>query len=127
MTFSTPTDADYIESVDFFDSDWIKTGMKEDRLVYRHFFNERTHKALFYAARRQRRLGLEAQDPADMQIMIGSQWWCLRRRTVEGCSISSASGPTWCASSAPPGSRTRRSSRRWCATWCPTGRSARAR
>ncbi|MCB1331313.1 MAG: glycosyl transferase, partial [Maritimibacter sp.] len=57
-------DVDYIESVDFFDSDWIKTGIKEDRLVYRHYFNERTHKALFYASLEwQRRLGLRRKIP----------------------------------------------------------------
>ena len=77
-------DVDYIESFDFFESDWIKTGIKEDRLVYRHFFNERQNKTLFYASlRTQRRLGLERVVPADIQVMIGSQWWCLRRRTVE--------------------------------------------
>ena len=77
-------EADYIESFDFFNSDWIKTGMKGERLIYRHFFNERTHKRLFYAAfNLQRRLGLKRAIPADLQIMIGSQWWCLRRRTVE--------------------------------------------
>ena len=77
-------DCDYIESFDFFESDWIKTGMKEERLVYRHFFNERTHKKLFYNSWwAQRKLGLERQIPADLQIMIGSQWWCLRRRTIE--------------------------------------------
>jgi hypothetical protein len=31
----------------------------------------------------QRRLELERKVPADIQVMIGSQWWCLRRRTVE--------------------------------------------
>ena len=77
-------DVDYIESVDFFSSGWIKTGIKEDRLIYRHFFNERTHKALFYTALDwQRRLGLKRKIPEDLQIMIGSQWWCLRRRTIE--------------------------------------------
>ncbi len=77
-------DRDFIESVDFFDSDWIKTGMKEDRLIYRHFLNERKHKALFYASvELQRRLGLKRSIPADIRMQIGSQWWCLRRRTVE--------------------------------------------
>ncbi|MCH2164756.1 MAG: beta-1,6-N-acetylglucosaminyltransferase [Marinovum sp.] len=77
-------DSDYIESFDFFESDWIKTGIKEERLIYRHHFNERTHKRLFYAEMNvQRRLGLKRKVPADLQIMIGSQWWCLRRRTVE--------------------------------------------
>ncbi|PVA07571.1 DUF5928 domain-containing protein [Thalassorhabdomicrobium marinisediminis] len=77
-------DCDYIESFDFFESDWIKTGMKEERLIYRHFFNERTQKTLFYNAWwLQRKLKLERKIPADLQIMIGSQWWCLRRRTIE--------------------------------------------
>jgi hypothetical protein len=77
-------DKDFIEGFDFFESDWIKTGMKEDRLHYRHFFNERKHKRLFYLSLDlQRRLGLAREVPSDMQIMIGSQWWCLRRQTVE--------------------------------------------
>ncbi len=77
-------DVDFIESVDFFESDWIKTGMKEDRLIYRHYLNERKHKALFYATvNLQRRLGLKRAIPSDIQVQIGSQWWCLRRRTIE--------------------------------------------
>lgn len=77
-------DVDYCESFDFFSSDWIKTGMKEDRLIYRHFFNERTQKWWFYTSYEwQKRLGLTRKIPSDLQIMIGSQWWCLRRRTIE--------------------------------------------
>ncbi|MFB2532200.1 DUF5928 domain-containing protein [Paracoccus sp. p4-l81] len=77
-------DVDYIESFDFFGSDWIKTGIKEERLIYRHWFNERNSKGLFYASMNlQRRLGLARKVPADLDIMIGSQWWCLRRPTVE--------------------------------------------
>ncbi|QYK43126.1 MAG: glycosyl transferase [Paracoccaceae bacterium] len=77
-------DADFIESFDFFKSDWIKTGIKEERLIYRHWFNERTRKAMFYASMSwQKRLGLTRKVPADIQMMIGSQWWCLRRRTIE--------------------------------------------
>ncbi|MDW4549974.1 DUF5928 domain-containing protein [Defluviimonas sp. D31] len=82
--FLDAEDVDYVESFDFFDSDWIKTGIKEDRLIYRHPFNERRHKRLFYASLNlQRRLGLRRTPPADLQMMIGSQWWCLRRHTVE--------------------------------------------
>jgi hypothetical protein len=82
--FLDAEDADYIESVDFFASDWIRTGIKEERLVYRHWFNERKAKRLFYASLAlQQRLGLRRAAPADLQVMIGSQWWCLRRRTVE--------------------------------------------
>ncbi len=77
-------DCDFVESFDFFDSDWIKTGMKEERLTYRHFFNERTNKTLFYASvNLQKKLGLKREIPSDVQVQIGSQWWCLRRRTVE--------------------------------------------
>ncbi len=77
-------DQDFIESVDYFNSDWIKTGWKEERLIYRHWFNERTQRKLFYAMFNvQKRLGLTRRIPADLQIYIGSQWWCLRRRTVE--------------------------------------------
>ncbi|WP_347137846.1 DUF5928 domain-containing protein [Paracoccus sp. SSK6] len=77
-------DCDYIESFDFFDSDWIKTGIKEERMVYRHWFNERNNKRLFYASMKaQRWLGLDRKLPKGLQIMIGSQWWCLRRHTVE--------------------------------------------
>jgi hypothetical protein len=82
--FLDAADRDYIESHDFFASDWIKTGLREERLIYRHVFNERRRKALFYAAIEcQKRLGLARRIPEDLQIMIGSQWWCLRRRTIE--------------------------------------------
>ena len=82
--FLDAEDVDYIESFDYFESDWIKTGMKEERLIYRHFFNERKNKWLFYAsAKVQEKLRLQRDIPSDIQIQIGSQWWCLRRRTVE--------------------------------------------
>lgn len=77
-------DVDYIESFDFFESGWIKTGIREERLIYRHWFNERRRKRLFYLSLDlQRRLGLQRRIPADIQVQIGSQWWCLRRRSVE--------------------------------------------
>lgn len=82
--FLDERDADFIESFDFFKSDWIKTGLKGDRLVFRHLFNERKHKALFYASvDLQRRLGMQRPIPPDIEVQIGSQWWCLRRRTIE--------------------------------------------
>lgn len=82
--FLDRTDCDYIESFDFFTSDWIKTGMRDERLIYRHWFNERTQKWRFYTSIEwQRRLKLARKVPHDLQMMIGSQWWCLRRRTIE--------------------------------------------
>ena len=77
-------DVDYIESHDFFDSNWIKTGFREERLIYRHYFNERTQKRRFYTALElQKRFGMTRKIPDDLQVMIGSQWWCLRRQTIE--------------------------------------------
>ena len=82
--FLDRNDKDYVESFDFHDSEWIKTGFKQERLIYRHWFNERTQKRRFYwSFWAQRRLGFTRAVPADLQIMIGSQWWCLRRRTIE--------------------------------------------
>ncbi|WP_152466939.1 DUF5928 domain-containing protein [Sulfitobacter sp. THAF37] len=82
--FLDDNEADFIESFDYFQSDWIKTGWREERLIYRHWFNERTQKKRFYwMFEVQKRLGLTRNIPADLQVMIGSQWWCLRRRTVE--------------------------------------------
>lgn len=34
--FLDQDDCDYIESFDYFESNWIKTGWKEERLIYRH-------------------------------------------------------------------------------------------
>ena len=83
-SFLDREEVDYIESFDFFASDWIKTGIKEERLIYRHWFNERNSKRLFYASMTmQEKLGLARKVPADIQMQIGSQWWCLRRRTIE--------------------------------------------
>ncbi|PWK62199.1 DUF5928 domain-containing protein [Roseicyclus mahoneyensis] len=77
-------DRDYVESFDFHSSDWIKTGFKDERLIYRHWFNERTQKWLFYRSfKMQKALGLTRRIPADIEVMIGSQWWCLRRCTIE--------------------------------------------
>ncbi|MEQ6249310.1 DUF5928 domain-containing protein [Sulfitobacter sp. HNIBRBA3233] len=82
--FLDDNDADFIESFDYFESDWIKTGWKEERLIYRHWFNERTQKKWFYTMfEAQKRLGLKRDIPKDIQVMIGSQWWCLRRQTIE--------------------------------------------
>ncbi len=82
--FLDASDVDYIESFDFFESDWIKTGIKEERLIYRHYFNERTHKWLFYKSLwLQEKTGPQPRDPGRPADQIGSQWWCLRRRTIE--------------------------------------------
>ncbi len=75
---------DYIETQDFFRSGWIKTGLKAERVLYRHPFNERAQPGLFAASLElQRRFRLERRLPRDLPLRIGSQWWCLRRQTAE--------------------------------------------
>ena len=75
---------DFIESHNFLDSDWIRTGLKEERLIYRHWFNERRRKSAFYASLDlQRKLGLRRRLPENLTIRIGSQWWALRSSTVD--------------------------------------------
>lgn len=82
--FLDATPVDHVESVDFHTSGWIRTGIVEERIHYRHFFNERRHKWLFETSLAlQRRFGLGRRPPEDLQMMIGSQWWCLRRSTIE--------------------------------------------
>lgn len=75
---------DYIEHQDFYNSGWIKTGMIKDRLRYRHPFNERSQVRLFYGFYElQKILKWHREVPKELQMKIGSQWWCLRRSTVE--------------------------------------------
>ncbi len=82
--FLDENDRDYVECFDFFRSDWIKTGFKKERLIYRHFFNERTQKWWFYKSfEMQKKFNLTRDVPKDIQVRIGSQWWCLRRKTIE--------------------------------------------
>ncbi len=82
--FLDSSECDYIEHNDFFKSNWIKTGLKEERLIYRYWFNERTQSRLYYASLAiQQKLKLTRKIPGDIEVMIGSQWWCLRRQTIE--------------------------------------------
>ncbi len=76
-------DRDHIETEDFY-GDWIRTGMREDRLIYRHWFNERKRKKLFYASLAlQRRFGWSREMPEGLDMRIGSQWWVLRAATID--------------------------------------------
>ncbi|MBL4556202.1 MAG: hypothetical protein JKP98_00140 [Rhodobacteraceae bacterium] len=60
-----PADRDHIEAVDFFTSGWIRTGLQEERLIYRHFVNERRRRRTFYAMLAvQQTLGLRRPLPA---------------------------------------------------------------
>ena len=75
---------DVIETHDFFTGGWVRTGLKEERLIYRHWFNERERPGAFYGMLNlQRRMGWKREPPAGLKMRIGSQWWALRAATVE--------------------------------------------
>ncbi|WP_136808912.1 beta-1,6-N-acetylglucosaminyltransferase [Desulfosediminicola flagellatus] len=66
------------------DAQWIKGGMREDRYLYRHFFNFKTQPWIF---RRtywlQRFFGIKHKLPSPIErIYFGSQWWCLPATSV---------------------------------------------
>ncbi|MEM7507230.1 MAG: DUF5928 domain-containing protein [Pseudomonadota bacterium] len=76
--------SDFIEINDFYDGGWIRTGPAIERLIYRHWFNERERKWLFYTSMNlQRRMGWERKPPKDLSMRIGSQWWLLRASTID--------------------------------------------
>ena len=113
--FLDDRDRDYVESFDFMTSDWIKTGFKEERLIYRHWFNERTQKWLFYRSfELQRWLRPQASRPGrHRRVQIGSQWWCRAAARSRRSSILRRTPRTWCVFAQRPGIReyrTRRSS-----------------
>lgn len=91
-----PGRLDYIETQDFFTSGWIKTGLKEERVIYRHPFNERSQRVLFYGwLMAQQWLGLTRPVPRGLKLRIGSQWWCLRRATAQALLDLSRAKPGW--------------------------------
>lgn len=74
---------DWIEHHDLLASDWIGTGLRAERIAYRHWWNERRRRGLFYASLAvQKALRLRRSPPAGLRVQIGSQWWVLRRETI---------------------------------------------
>ncbi len=74
---------DFIESVTTGDVPWIVGGLAEERFTLRFPFSWRRQRRLFDGyVRLQRRLGLRRRIPAGLVPHMGSQWWCLTRRTL---------------------------------------------
>ncbi len=75
---------DYIETSEFYNGGWIKTGPHIERIRFYHFINERKYKPIFYWSYGvQRMMNIDRKPPEGVVMSIGSQWWCLRRRTLE--------------------------------------------
>lgn len=76
-------DTDFIESVTTDDVPWIIGGLAMERFTLRFPFPWRTRRALFDGyVRLQRRLGFRRRMPEGITPHLGSQWWCLTRRTL---------------------------------------------
>jgi Family of unknown function (DUF5927)/Core-2/I-Branching enzyme len=77
-------DTDFIESVTTADVGWTIGGLDLERFTLRFPFSWRKQRKLFDAyVRLQRRLGFERRIPQGVQPHLGSQWWCLTRRTLQ--------------------------------------------
>lgn len=76
-------DTDFIESVTTDDVPWIVDGLAKERFTLRFPFAWNRHRRLFDGyVRLQRRLGICRRIPAGLTPHLGSQWWCLTRRTL---------------------------------------------
>lgn len=74
---------DFIESVTTDEVPWIVDGLAEERFTLRFPFAWRTRRRAFDAyVRLQRRIGFRRSIPNGLVPHLGSQWWCLTRRTL---------------------------------------------
>ena len=74
---------DFIESVTTEDVGWTIGGLDIERFTLRFPFSWRKQRRLFDGyVRLQRRIGLRRRIPADVIPHLGSQWWCLTRKTL---------------------------------------------
>ena len=75
---------DYIESVTAHDVGWTVGGLNEERFTLHFPFSWRKHRGLFDRfVTLQRRFGIRRTLPEGIVPHLGSQWWCLTRRTLE--------------------------------------------
>lgn len=80
---SRQPDADFIESVNVRDVGWTVGGLDIERFTLHFPFSFRTQRKLFDRfVKLQRRLGVRRRLPDEVVPHIGSQWWCLTRRTL---------------------------------------------
>lgn len=77
-------DTDFIESVTTADVGWTVGGIDMERFTLRFPFSWKRQRRLFDGyVELQRKLKLHRAIPAGLIPHLGSQWWCLTRRTLE--------------------------------------------
>ncbi|SES09445.1 Core-2/I-Branching enzyme [Tranquillimonas rosea] len=76
-------DVDFIESVTTEDVPWTVGGLDAERFTLRFPFSWKRRRRLFDTyVRLQRRVGFRRRIPPGLEPHMGSQWWCLTRRTL---------------------------------------------
>ncbi|MEM6477745.1 MAG: beta-1,6-N-acetylglucosaminyltransferase [Pseudomonadota bacterium] len=74
---------DFIESATTADVPWTIGGLDEERFTLRFPFSWKTQRRLFDRyVNLQRKLGIKRKIPNGIIPHMGSQWWCLTRRTL---------------------------------------------
>jgi hypothetical protein len=74
---------DFIESATTADVPWTVGGLEEERFTLRFPVSWKRNRFLFDRfVEIQRRLGLKRRMPGGITPHMGSQWWCLTRRTL---------------------------------------------
>ena len=74
---------DFIESATTADVPWTVGGLSEERFTLRFPFSWKRRRRLFDRyVDLQRRIGFKRKIPAGLVPHMGSQWWCLTRRTL---------------------------------------------
>jgi hypothetical protein len=81
---SQTPDTDYIESLRVDCVNWSVGGGDIERFKYRYPFSWKKDRYAFeFYKRIQKRLNIQRKPPKELNLHIGSQWWCLTRKTLE--------------------------------------------
>lgn len=77
-------DTDFIEVVDGIEKRWVKRGLQSRRWEKYHYVNWRAHPSLFdFSLKLQELLKIKRRLPLRQKPFMGSQWWCLRAKTID--------------------------------------------
>ncbi|WP_121061027.1 beta-1,6-N-acetylglucosaminyltransferase [Chachezhania antarctica] len=77
-------DTDFIESATTADVPWIVGGLSDERFTMFFPFSWKRQRYLFdKSVELQRKIGIRRRIPQGLVPHMGSQWWCLTRRTLD--------------------------------------------
>lgn len=75
---------DFIESVSIENEEWVQDGLGAERFKFYFPFSWKKQRPFFdFSTWLQRKLGVNRKRPNNLIPHLGSQWWCLTRRTIQ--------------------------------------------